>query len=417
MKKHSLLLPILLFILPALSFATTPLDYCERQLEQDLKDTYSVETLDEYRGHLREVLRHSRKTLRDYVDADDGSVPVPLPIVRDILSAEEDNRSTKEFIDNLRTKYSPSPQLALRAEDFDAFASKVLDSATVADWDRCKTTCSECLANASGRQNGISYRILGDRKGIFSITFTYLPERKTDPNYITVSKVTVTGSGVLNEPLKIRRNKILHRYNRTTQTFRRVDPKTDVAIRIDFKGREGLQLLVSDRRPEAGLPVGTVLSSILPWEEYARVANDTLPYDPRLNYWAPCDGRDIKGSRLQERTNHAKAPDLRGVFLRGLNKFDLDESESKAVSGKQRDPGPRDADGFQGDNPGAHDHVYYGDRAHDKSAIDYVHVQHTENGVWYSGDYQQTKERPTGKNPTGETRPKNVAVHYYIKIN
>nr|VFK68123.1 MAG: hypothetical protein BECKUNK1418G_GA0071005_12001 [Candidatus Kentron sp. UNK]VFK73379.1 MAG: hypothetical protein BECKUNK1418H_GA0071006_11951 [Candidatus Kentron sp. UNK] len=215
------------------------------------------------------------------MDADDDSVPVPLPIVRDILSAEEDNRNTKEFIDNLRTKYSPSPQLALRAEDFDAFASKVLDSATVADWDRCKTTCSECLANASGRQNGISYEILGDRKGIFSITFTYLPERKTDPKHVMVSKVTVTGGGVLNEPLKIRRNKILHRYNRTTQTFRRVVPKTDVAIRIDFKGREGLQLLVSDRRPEAGSPVGTVLSSILPWEEYANAANDTLRYDSR----------------------------------------------------------------------------------------------------------------------------------------
>nr|VFK64693.1 MAG: hypothetical protein BECKUNK1418G_GA0071005_104928 [Candidatus Kentron sp. UNK]VFK71184.1 MAG: hypothetical protein BECKUNK1418H_GA0071006_105328 [Candidatus Kentron sp. UNK] len=118
----------------------------------------------------------------------------------------------------------------------------------------------------------------------------------------------------------------------------------------------------------------------------------------------------------QERTNYAKAPDLRGVFLRGLNKFDLDEPASKAVPEKQRNPDPRDDD-FQGDNPGPHGHVYRGGRADDKSAIDYVHVEHTENGAWYSGDYQQTKERPTEKNPTGETRPKNVAVHYYIKIN
>nr|VFK68124.1 MAG: hypothetical protein BECKUNK1418G_GA0071005_12002 [Candidatus Kentron sp. UNK]VFK73380.1 MAG: hypothetical protein BECKUNK1418H_GA0071006_11952 [Candidatus Kentron sp. UNK] len=41
------------------------MNYCERQLEHDLKDAYSVETLDQYRGHLREVLRHSRKTLQD----------------------------------------------------------------------------------------------------------------------------------------------------------------------------------------------------------------------------------------------------------------------------------------------------------------------------------------------------------------
>nr|VFK24193.1 MAG: hypothetical protein BECKLPF1236A_GA0070988_104081 [Candidatus Kentron sp. LPFa]VFK35769.1 MAG: hypothetical protein BECKLPF1236C_GA0070990_104191 [Candidatus Kentron sp. LPFa] len=419
MKKHTLLLPILLFLLPVLTLADTSLDYCNRQLEQEIKTTYGVESLNQYQTHLRDVLRYSRPALQDYGESEDGSISIPLPMVRDILSAEKDNRTTRELVDNLRHKYRPSPEDSLRTEDFDALAPRILDSATAAEWEKCKATCSACLANASGRQNGIAYRVHGDTKDVFGITFTYLPDREDDPRGIEVTRLTVTGGAVLhmlpNTSTEIGPGKSMVRYNAYTQHFRRTDPKQDAFIRVNLKGRENVLIRISQRRPEAGLPVGTVLSSVLPWKEYAEAANDNLPFNAWLNYWAPCDGRTIEGYRLRARIGKTQAPDLRGVFLRGRNRFD-DEF------GVQRDPkGLRPAGyDFQNHKVGKHDHRYYAAEATNTTKATFMGDEEKElqRDLWYGKDYKyQSKWGKTHDDPEGETRPKNIPMNYYIKIN
>nr|VFJ59315.1 MAG: hypothetical protein BECKDK2373B_GA0170837_10825 [Candidatus Kentron sp. DK] len=419
MKKNiSLFLPFLtllfsLFSTPAL--AATPLDYCDRQLEQEIKSTYNLENLDQYRAHLREVLKYSREVLQGYVEADDGAIPVPVPIVRDVLLAEGANQETRQLLDTLRIRYALSPDLPLSDKDFEDFASRVLEGSIVAAWTQCRTICTECLADVHGKQNGILYRIHGDEHDVFAVTLTYLPERKTDPVSVMVTGVTVTGGASLNAPTVIRRGVNLMRYNGYTQTFARTEPREDVTIRVDFDGREGVQIHVSDRKPAAGLPVGTIVSSILPWEKYAETTGDTAPYHPLQNYWAPCDGRSIAGSRLQESTGKTEAPDMRGVFLRGMNDFAADGLGT--ALDKPRDPEPgREAGGeVQGDNVGKHEHKFRGGGARGTGNAEKGNDIHY---VWYGEhDPGQSKERGTEKGPTGETRPKNVAVHYYVKIN
>nr|VFJ98120.1 MAG: hypothetical protein BECKLFY1418A_GA0070994_10791 [Candidatus Kentron sp. LFY] len=354
MKKIAFL--FLVFLLPILSQASAPLDYCDRQLEQEIKNTYHIESLSIYREYLRKILNYSHETLQGYVDAGNSPTPVPLPIARDILRAENADAETRRLLDELRARYLPSPDLPLGSRDFEAFASRVLAPDTVAKWNRCKITCKECRANVGNKQNGVAYRILGRENEIFAITFTYLPERETDPVSVVVTGVTVIG-GVMHTPTILERGAIFHRYTDYTQIFKRADPKADVTIEIDLQGRQGIEILVTDSEPDDASPVGTIVASMLEWQKFAKVAGDKViliggkpTFDPKRHKWSPCDGRDIEGSELAKHipakdapgSPRYVAPDLRGVFLRGLNRFDADESEHGIgpVSDKQKDTGP-----------------------------------------------------------------------------
>ena len=61
-------------------------------------------------------------------------------------------------------------------------------------------------------------------------------------------------------------------------------------------------------------PVGTIISSMLSYKEFQKAAGDL---------WKPADGRSVSaGSRYTKLTGKKTLPDLRGMFLRGLNQFD-----------------------------------------------------------------------------------------------
>ena len=90
-------------------------------------------------------------------------------------------------------------------------------------------------------------------------------------------------------------------------------------------------------------------------------------------------------------------PDYQGYFLRGVDKSD-----------GNRDPG-RKLGTAQGDQPGAHSHDYNQLRGGGGNQM----------GVWTNEKLHQAGPGipfTTFNNPTGETRPKNVAVNYVIRI-
>jgi hypothetical protein len=98
-------------------------------------------------------------------------------------------------------------------------------------------------------------------------------------------------------------------------------------------------------------------------------------------------------------------PDLRGMFLRGLNSFDI---------GKVRDDGKEDPDGkdrsaasFQIDMLQEHNHKVSSKTA--DTGQKGRKLPYRNGGL--DGDWQ------TENYGGSETRPKNVAVYYYIKIN
>nr|VFK57506.1 MAG: hypothetical protein BECKTUN1418F_GA0071002_11184 [Candidatus Kentron sp. TUN]VFK65933.1 MAG: hypothetical protein BECKTUN1418E_GA0071001_11174 [Candidatus Kentron sp. TUN] len=395
-----------------LSSANMPLDFCDGRLEQSIKETYNLESLDRYRAILRKILNHPHDVLQRYVDDGGEGLEIPLPIAADVLRAENADAETRRLLDGLRSKYSPSPELALLDPDFEALAARVLPSNIAAGWQGCEVTCDECRANVGNLRNGVHYRILGRENQLFGIIFTYLPSQESDPVSVVITEVEITG-GTLEAPVVLDRGKALHRYASHTQTIKRTEPDTEVTLRIDLEDREGLQLRISNRIPEKGPPVGTIFPSILAWPQYAVVAGDRTGFDAGKNYWSPCDGRGIPGSRLADLTGNPNAPDLRGMFLRGLNQFDPEEPGPAAEDRKDPDSG-RKAGSFQGHNVGGHEHIYRGGSA---EGIANANRGGDIDRVWWSGDDTQSWERKTENNPSGEARPANIAVHYYVKIN
>ncbi len=72
-------------------------------------------------------------------------------------------------------------------------------------------------------------------------------------------------------------------------------------------------------------PVGTIVSSILPPDKFAKAVGDVDLPEPS---WILADGRSINGaSTYSQLTGDVKIPDLRGMFLRGMNEGRADGNE------------------------------------------------------------------------------------------
>lgn len=159
------------------------------------------------------------------------------------------------------------------------------------------------------------------------------------------------------------------------------------------------------------LPVGTVITSTLSYEKFRKSVKDPDVFDPKKSRWSPADGRNIEHSEYYKVVESLHVPDLRGVFLRGLNVFDVNEKEP--VSNTQKDPEANriKVGSFQNDQIRFHSH---------ESNLRIV-KNNWEGGpnVRYQafeipGQANNLNTAPFGGD---ETRPKNVAVYYYIKIN
>lgn len=158
----------------------------------------------------------------------------------------------------------------------------------------------------------------------------------------------------------------------------------------------------------SNLPVGTIVPSMLSPVRFMEAVGDS---DRAVGEreWVLADGRKIEGSDYARLVDEPRAPDLRDMFLRGWNDR-------------------RNAGGTQDDAIGAHEHRspvgYYGQEFEPKR-----NASHFSTGVVCNkgdaacGRYMSRRRFTEGfwvggkevKNPT-ETRPKNIAVYFYIKI-
>ena len=94
-----------------------------------------------------------------------------------------------------------------------------------------------------------------------------------------------------------------------------------------------------------------------------------------------------------------------GRFIRGIDRSPINE---------RIDPdGERIAGTLQDDNVGEHVHIYQGGGAGRAPTADNDCCDIRE--TWSGGDWRQQNRRETIQNPTGETRPNNVALLYCIK--
>lgn len=165
---------------------------------------------------------------------------------------------------------------------------------------------------------------------------------------------------------------------------------------------DSLQLQANTLRLST-LPVGTIISSVLDQTEFAKQAGDPATFDLITSKWTLADGKLVSGSHYAEVRANAPVPDLRGVFLRGKNNGRPDGRGNPQELGL----GEYQDDQFQ-------DHVHQYNRG--------GNVQNgTELYAFPANANGGIERAPTnfiiqGKHGD-ETRPRNVTVNYYVRIN
>ena len=180
---------------------------------------------------------------------------------------------------------------------------------------------------------------------------------------------------------------------------------------IGPQGPQGATAVAAPLPVSHTLP-GSIEVSMLPPAEFAALAGDPSDFSAASSKWALADGRDISGSRYATITGQRVLPDLRGMFLRGLNVGRNDGLEDS--DGTLRAAGDAQLDQLQG-----HGH---GHEIGDTSGTTYAPGPFL--GV-YGTNIPGTGRilQPTSLDPYGavrygmETRARNVAVYYYIRIN
>ncbi len=171
------------------------------------------------------------------------------------------------------------------------------------------------------------------------------------------------------------------------------------------------------------LPIGTIVASMLKFETFQKVAGNT---------WKPADGRKVSTtSKYAKLTGKKTLPDLRGMFLRGLNQFDplkgarLDkykdpDGSRRKAGGPQNDatslPNNKKSP-FKGNaaSAGDHSHIYFKARSIGGKSGSQSRAASEAGTTGSSGDHTHTVLITSGGD--SETRPVNIAVYYYIKID
>jgi hypothetical protein len=169
-------------------------------------------------------------------------------------------------------------------------------------------------------------------------------------------------------------------------------------------------------------PVGSVVATLMPLAAFAQIADTTA--------WKPADGRDAPaGSRYRQLIGQ-RLPDLRGMFLRGTNTFRPGEPRD---DGQQDPDTDRAAGSYQPDALQSHKHADRG-HGHGTDAAQQTGSTSADNSreraappdppraTIHAGhaDLGDPVDSGTGAGAVRhgpETRPKNVAVYYYVRVN
>lgn len=160
-------------------------------------------------------------------------------------------------------------------------------------------------------------------------------------------------------------------------------------------------------------PLGTIITSVLDFKQFSSTSKNNEKsasgdWTSRKSKWAPCDGRPIPYSKYSILASQTNAPDLRGVFLRGLNSFDSSYT-IQPTDTSQLNPDKTPAGIYQKDLVGHHSHLV---EPSGTVVVRGGNILAGNGGPAFSDGTVTIKE-----NEGNETRPKNVSIYYYIKIN
>lgn len=253
---------------------------------------------------------------------------------------------------------------------------------------------------------GVFYEVSGDLEDVFALKLQFTNSIFTDINNVTLSKNATLincepiGGLVLKEDLEIKTNQSIIQY------LKIIDKSKSAQIGINFDELSFDAINFGDEYIGGSkhLPIGTIISSTFKYETFLEVNRFKPTENMSKAIWVPCDGRDVRSSDYGKFSG--SVPDLRGLFLRNVNDYKVPFDGVAQVSTEQANPENTSAGVFQKDEVGRHKHGLTVDS--DSGA---------GGGSTFKSDNQVRKTNYTKDYEGNETRPKNMTVYYYIKIN
>lgn len=301
----------------------------------------------------------------------------------------------------------------LTDEQFNEFISEKFDVNQLEAYKACLELCGHLKKSPQG----ISYVIGGDVATELFIQVTFNAQagggRVTFAGNATYTNLEPIGELLFKDGLVItdRQTK--------TQYFRRLDPSKPASFTfnpVESIAVGSIELPASSTGKPEAMPIGTIVSSVLPYGAFLEANRLPESGDMAKVAWVPCDGRNVAASKYGKFAG--VVPDLRGVFLRGINEYAVPYPGVSPVSAERKNPDNTTAGQFQADELKTHKHKIFA-KSGSNGNEENLPPKGGEIGV--SGDNRGTPEY-ADRNiiaETGgtETRPKNVTVYYYIRIN
>lgn len=162
-------------------------------------------------------------------------------------------------------------------------------------------------------------------------------------------------------------------------------------------------------RKSTDTPIGTIVSSVLNYNQFLELNSLKFQGDINKTIWVPCDGRNI-GTKLGTYGAYSggTVPDLRGLFIRGANNMgNMDATVPNAIN-ENLNPDNTAVGKVQMDDFKKHNH----------KLVNTVGPNRATNNVQSGGGWSFWKGNTRTTTDTGgiETRPKSMTLYYYIKI-
>lgn len=408
-----------LLILSSLSVQAQNCDYCNAALAKQTTDDFETIKKSSYQSALNTLFSHDYDFWSNYSGYTSKTSEMDAGFgLFDIIDFDGGSSSTytkselKQKFEKIRTYYSTNKSIS--SDDYTWISQKTASKTVYDAW-------VTCLKDCPYNQKGVAVNFVGDDQEYFIMTLSWIPADGTGTQ-IKVQNIVPVNAELMDDG-ELRDGSVLRPFSSLSRKFRRIDINKDLSIVIntDNAGPKTVKIpkYVSPEQPKTlEVPVGTIIASIFDYQTFTVLNNQTPIFDIIKSKWAPADGRSVVGSEFGRILTNV--PDLRGVFLRGLNQFYKNGEGAPTLSGAQADPeNSRTSGKFQSDTFTKHKHtvgplnVGHSNIGNGEKLNPNWRITSDDGPNWQNVNIQQT----TNEVGDAETRPKNVAIYYYIRVN
>lgn len=421
MKKLIIIGSLVLF-LSQNSFSQMGCD-CSDPLDKDFKTLYSSYKREDFRTFLYNYFNSSikeRKKMKKNNSLGLSSIIESLPI--DFNQERELEKSFwKSIYQEVLRTYEVSNQ------SINTIIESSMPDRAFESYDKCLDICVDYVKLIN--KNGLRVIAIVESQDIVTLSIEWNSSPADQP--ITISSADYTNGTALHGK-KLSKGKRINDGQIIIETIKR-RPNKDLTIVVNFEGGSigsvKKTLPAVNNSLNYGLPVGTIISSVLDWDSYHMLLEKkgSSHWVADKSKWAPADGRSVAGSYYAKKTKKLKVPDLRGIFLRGLNSFDpfyntkpispnqiIAENNNLSVGEFQDDAIINIKGSFIGSNINQTGKNAFTGIDHPNGLINnWNHSKYDHRGKEFIFDSSKAKGVKVAK----ENRPKNVSLYYYIKIN